>query len=141
MVIVVALMGLIAAISFPSVSSGLDSIRLTTATDSIVSFLNGGLNRAQRRQQPIEITISVAENYLSMQSVEPGFVRRLELPEGVKVLRIHPEIAEESARSFVLYPAGAIPRFGVEITNHRGVRRIVRVDPITGVPQVENVEP
>ena len=46
----------------------------------------------------------------------------------------------DAPRRFLLYPGGAIPRFGVEIANRRGARRIVRVDPITGVPQVERVE-
>ena len=47
---VVALVGMVAAIAFPSVTSGLDSVRLSSASDSIVSFLNAGLNRAERRQ-------------------------------------------------------------------------------------------
>jgi hypothetical protein len=30
-----------------------------------------------------------------------------------------------------------VPRFGVELANRKGARRIVRIDPITGIPQVE----
>ncbi len=54
---VVAIIGLIAAISFPAVGAGLESIRLVSAADSIVAFLNSGLNRAERRQHPVEITV------------------------------------------------------------------------------------
>jgi hypothetical protein len=42
-------------------------------------------------------------------------------------------------RRFVVYPGGTVPRLGVEIASSRGVRQIVRIDPITGVPQVEKV--
>jgi hypothetical protein len=37
-------------------------------------------------------------------------------------------------------PGGVPPRIGVELRNSRGSRRIVRVDPITGVPQIEILE-
>ena len=49
-------------ISFPTITSGIDSLRMTTASDSIVSFLDAGMNRAERRQQLVEVTLSKAEN-------------------------------------------------------------------------------
>jgi prepilin-type N-terminal cleavage/methylation domain-containing protein len=139
MIVVVAIVGLVAAISFPSISSGIDSLRLTTASDSIVSFLDAGMNRAERRQQLVEVTLSKAENAIWLRSVDPGFNRRLEMPDGVTITKIHPEIPgrEETARSYMLYPGGTVPRFGVEIANRKGSHRIVRVDPITGVPEVQ----
>jgi prepilin-type N-terminal cleavage/methylation domain-containing protein len=142
MITVVALIGLIAAISFPAVSSGVDSLRMRSASDSIVAFLNAALNRAERRQEPVEVIISVQENRLAMSSPDPGFSRSLSVPDGVKIDRIYPplpDMEEETARSLVLYPGGAVPRLGVEIVNRKGDRRIVRVDPTTGVPAVEQV--
>ena len=139
MMVVVALIGLVVAVSLPSVTSGVDTVRLNAATDSVVSFFNSGLNRADRRQQLTEVIVSRERNELEMRSVEPGFVRTLGLPEGVKIVKIYPEIPDfdEKARSIVLYPGGAIPRFGIELVNRRGTHRIVRVDPATGVPEVE----
>ena len=139
MMIVVSIIGLMAAISFPSVASGLDSLRLTSASESIVSFLNSGMNRAQRRQEGVEITISKTENAIMMRSPDPAFQRRLQIPEGVVISKIYPETPgiDEPARSYILYPGGTVPRFGIDIANKRGRHRIVRVDPITGIPQVE----
>ena len=54
MMIVVAIIGLIVGISFPAVSAGMDSVRLASATDSLASFINAAVNRAERRQQPLE---------------------------------------------------------------------------------------
>ena len=142
MLLVVAIVGLMAAISFPAVTSGIDSLRLASATDSVVSFFNAGLNRAERRQQLIEIVVSKSERSLTMRSSERGFLRRIELPEGIAIVSILPEGREEKdgVRRFVLYPGGVVPRIGLELANRKGTRRIVRVDPITGVPQIERVE-
>jgi type II secretory pathway pseudopilin PulG len=140
--VVVTIVALVAAVSFPSVTAGLDSIQLRTACDSIVAFLNAGLTRAERRQAPVEFTISTQQNALTLRSGEPGFVRTLELPKGISIQRIHPELpaAEQSGvRQFLVYPGGVIPRVGIEVANSRGGRRIVRVDPKTGVPAVEIV--
>ena len=139
MVVVVSIIGLVAAISFPSISSSLESLRLRGATDSIVSFLNGGMNRAERRQQIVEVIISKSENAILLRSADPGFQRRLDMPEGITIAKIHPEMLshEETARSYILYSGGTIPGFGVEIANRKGTHRIVRVDPITGVPEVQ----
>jgi hypothetical protein len=143
MMAVVAIIGLIAAISFPAVGAGLESVRLLSGADSIVAFLNAGMNRTERRQEPIEITVSIAENVLHMRSMDPTFTRTLAMPEGVTIVRVHPvppDGTEETARVFYLYPAGSVPRIGVEIANRRGTRRIVRVDPTTGVAQIEQVQ-
>ena len=139
MMVVLALVGLIAGISFPSVSSGLDSVRLASASDSIVSFLNAGLTRAERRRTPIEIVVSIPENNIRILGVDT--TRELPMPETIRITRIHPVLpsGDDEQRSIVLYPNGSIPRFGVEIASPKGIRRIVRVDPITGVPRVEQL--
>ena len=142
MLIVVALIGLLAGITFPSVTAGIDSLRISSASDSIVSFLNGALNRAERRQEVVEVEISPRGNTLSLRSTRAGFTRTLELPEGVTIRAVLPPIPVEPAASryFLLYPGGTAPRFGVELVNRRGARRIVRVDPIVGAPRVEQVQ-
>jgi hypothetical protein len=101
--------------------------------------VNSGLNRAERRQQVVELTISKNENALMMRSTEPGFFRRLEMPEGVSITHVLPELPEnpDAPRIYMLYPGGTPPRFGVQLMNRKNVERIVRVDPITGVPRVE----
>ena len=139
MIVVVGIISLIVGVSFPAVTSGIDTLRLNAATNSVVSFVNSGLNRAERRQQVVELTISKNENALMMRSTEPGFFRRLEMPEGVSITHVLPELPEnpDAPRIYMLYPGGTPPRFGVQLMNRKNVERIVRVDPITGVPRVE----
>src|SRR5512143_3223765 len=78
--IVVALVAMIAGLSFPSVTAGLDTLRLRSASDSIVSFLNIALDHADRRQQAVEVIISPRENLLLSRTADLGFSRRLEMP-------------------------------------------------------------
>lgn len=137
MMVVVAIVGMMVGVFFPSVSAGLDTLRLSEATDSIATFLNGALNRAERRQDAIEITVSVKDNALWLRSTEAGFERRLEMPEGVRIESVLPHVESEGPRRFLVMPGGTPPRIGIQVSNRRGTRRIVRVDPITGVPRIE----
>lgn len=141
MLVVVTLVGVMVGISFPAVTSGVDSLRLISAADSVASFLNGALNRAERRQEVMEVTISKAENKLVLRSSEPNFVRELPMPSGVTITAVLPETVQtdDSPRRIFLYPGGTVPRIGVELMNRRNAKKIVRVDPMTGAPQIENV--
>lgn len=142
MIAVVTIIGLVAAISFPAVSSGLDGIRLTSAIDAVAGFLNSGLDRAERRQQIVEITVSMVEHNLTMRSTEPGFVKILAMPEGVTLAGVRPPLQagnEETVRRFYLYPGGAAPAVGVELANRRGTHRVVHIDPTSGVAVVEQL--
>ena len=143
MVVVVALISLMVGISYPAITSGIDSLRLNAATNGVVSFLDYGLSRAERRQQMVEITISKAENSLEMRSSEPGFFRKMQMPEGVSIVQVLPQVPADNPdlkRNFLLYPGGTVPPFGLQLINRRNVQRVVRVDPITGVPRVEAPE-
>jgi len=139
MVIVVALLGVMVGITFPAVSSGIDSIRIASASDSVASHLNSALNYANRRQEPVLIEFSVVEDSMRVRGAQPGFDKTLEMPDGVDIRSILPPIPADlnTPRRFMVYPGGTVPRLGVELVNRRGARRVVRIDPITGVPQIE----
>jgi len=142
MMIVVAIIGLMVGITFPAVSAGLDSVRLASATDLIASFLNAAVNRAERREQPMELIISPKDNLLTLYSNEPGFTRELRLPEGVVIEAVLPRNPDDpqGARRLILMPGATVPGIGIQIANQRGTRRIVRLDPMTGFPRVESVK-
>ena len=91
MVVVVAIIGLIVGVSFPAVSAGLDSVRMVSAADSVATFLNGAVNRAERHQQPVELVISPQGRRSStLYTNEPGFARELEMPDGVTIEAVLP---------------------------------------------------
>lgn len=140
LMIVVAIVSMIAGITYPTISSGVESLRLSSASESVATFLNGALNRVERRQEILELTVSPKENSLVLHSTEAGFERKLEFPEGVTLEKIFPELPGEepqAPRQFILLPGGTSPRMAVELRNRKGARRIVSVDPLTGVPRIQ----
>lgn len=140
MLVVVSIIGLLAGISYPSATAGIDSVRMRSATDSVSTILNYAVDHAERRQQPVEIVISPKENTISLFSTEPGFQRRLKLPDGIAIESLVPEIPDEDGpRRLIVLPGGTAPAVGVRLVNRHGARRLVHLDPMTGFPRVESV--
>ncbi|MEP7353484.1 MAG: prepilin-type N-terminal cleavage/methylation domain-containing protein [Acidobacteriota bacterium] len=145
MLIVVALIGLIAGFSYPSVVSGLDTLRMRTASDQVVSFFSAALDRADRRQQVVEIQILPAQNKLIARSSDLSFMRQLIISDPARIVAVYPAlpgviVAEGVApppRRFLLYPGGAVPAIGVELATFKGRRRLVHLDPMTGTARAE----
>jgi len=137
--IVVAIVGLLAAISYPSAAAGIDSLRLRSASNEVVTFLNAALEQASRHQQVVELRISPKENAMAARSADSTFVRSAAIAEPVRILSVQPVLENGAGvgetRRFLLYPGGAVPRIGVEIGTRDGRKRMVSVDPITGVPR------
>jgi type II secretory pathway pseudopilin PulG len=132
----VTIIALVAGLSLPSISSGLDSIRLRSASDSIVSLLNTSLDRADRRQQAIEILISPRENSISARSADQSFTRRLDLADPVRIATVQPAVEADpnQPRRFLIYPGGAVPGISIDLATASGHKRTVAIDPVTGVP-------
>ncbi len=137
MMVVVAIIGIMIAITLPSATAGLDSVRLTSATGEVAAFLNAASNLSQRRQEPVEITIS--PNGMTMSG--GGADRRMKLPDGIVMSsgggQESNSIDRETTGRIVLMPGAPAPATAIELTNQHGVKRIVRLDPMTGFPRVE----
>jgi prepilin-type N-terminal cleavage/methylation domain-containing protein len=141
LLIVMVLIALAAGLGYPSLAAGLDTLRLRSASDAVAGFLTTAVDRAGRHQQAVEIVISPRENILLARTADQSFLRRVEMPESVRIVTVVPAIAEsltpDEPRRFLVYPGGAPPRIGVEIANTRGRRWMVRLDPITGIARAD----
>ena len=140
MLIVMALIALVAGMAAPSVSAGLDSLRLRSTSDAIIGFLNSALARADTRQQVVEILISPQDGTITATSGDQGFKKRLDIVSPIKILSVQPALAADAqdqnqTRRFLMYPGGSVPKIAIEIVNSRGRKRLVSIDPVTGVPQ------
>jgi prepilin-type N-terminal cleavage/methylation domain-containing protein len=141
MLVVVAIIGLIVSVSVPSVASGIDSVRLASATNSVAAFMNAAVNRVERRQQVLELVISPKDNLLALYSNQPGPARELRMPDGIAIQAVLPRADDggDDVRRFILMPGAVVPGAGIQLGNRHGARRIVRLDPMTGYPRVESV--
>jgi type II secretory pathway pseudopilin PulG len=140
MLIVVAIIALTVGVTFPALGSGIDSLRLASASDGVAGFLQGALTRVERRQRMMELTVSKGDNALVVAGEE--FSRRYALEDGVTIAEILPAepVDPTAPRRFLLYPGGAAPRIALRLVNRRGSQRMVSLDPITGVARVERIE-
>jgi Tfp pilus assembly protein FimT len=141
MLVVLVVIALIVGLTFPAMTAGIETLRLNGAARSIAAFINRGLNRAERRQQVVQVTVSKTENALWLRSSQAGFEDRLEMPDGIRIDGVEPGLPNEEleARSFMFYPGGTAPAFGVVLSGKSGDQRAARVDPITGVPRIGSV--
>ena len=129
LLVVVAIIGLLVGVSIPATANALTSIRLRGAANDVSTFLNSALNRSERREQMMEIIVYPKQNKLELDSTEPGYARTLNMPPGVS-------IGGDNPTGIVLMPGSAPPRVAIDLFNDRGSHRIVKLDPVTGVPEV-----
>ena len=141
LLIVLTLIALVTGISYPSAAAGVESLRLRSVSDQVTNFLNSAIDRAGRREQVIEVWIAPKDNVLIARSPDLQYSRRLDLPDGYRILAVLPaaEVNPDEPRRFLMYPGGTIPRIGIEITNRAGSKRMVSVDPFTELTRAVKV--
>jgi hypothetical protein len=136
------------AVTYPTASAVLDSLRLRSAADRVMALLNLALDRADRVQQVVEIRVSPQENAISARSMDLSLNRTIELQVPIRIASVGPSGPPQGAdadppdaqRRFLLYPGGTPPRITIELASREGHRRRVMVDPVTGMlhSEVEN---
>ena len=144
MLITVSLMALLAGLVYPSVTAGLDSLRMRSASNEVVRLLSAALDRADRRQQVVEIQVLPSDNALQARTADGGFYRRITLPEPMHIGKILPEVPgapDGLARRFLVYPGGTVPAVSIEIVHPKGARRLVSLDPLTASARAQAVNP
>jgi prepilin-type N-terminal cleavage/methylation domain-containing protein len=134
LLIVVVIISAIAGVSFPAMTASLAGLRLTSAAGSVASFLTSSLDRVERRDQPAQIVISPRENTLGIYTAASADKpeRSLSLPAGIS-------IEGDEPRRFLMMPGGSAPRLAIVLRNEKGARRAIRVDPATGVPEIDRL--
>jgi prepilin-type N-terminal cleavage/methylation domain-containing protein len=139
MMIVVTIIAVVAGISAPALTSGLDSLRLTTASGSAASFLTAAMNRVERREEAAAIVVAPAANLLAVYTALSGDTpaSHLDLPAGIHI-DAFPDGAD--SRRYLLFPGGTMPAVALVLRNDKGARRSIRIDPITGIPEIRRDE-
>jgi prepilin-type N-terminal cleavage/methylation domain-containing protein len=140
MLVVVAVIGIVVGVSIPSVSAGLDSVRLASTGDAIASFLNGAVTHAERSERPVIVVISLKDGTIFADGGD-GFARQFQVPQGITMDKVLPERddSDHADRQILIVPGGTAPAIGVEYSNRHGGRRRVELDPMTGFPRIETV--
>jgi prepilin-type N-terminal cleavage/methylation domain-containing protein len=142
LLIVMTIIAVMTAVTYPTAIAGLDSLRLRSSADRVMNFLNLALDRADRVQQVVEIRISPQENAMSARSMDLTLNRTLEIEAPVRIASVGPAEPyptvdtappDDAQRRFLLYPGGTPPRITIELETKEGRKRRVFVDPVTGM--------
>jgi prepilin-type N-terminal cleavage/methylation domain-containing protein len=138
MLVVVAIVSLMVGISYPSVARGLEGIRLRMAGDDLASFLSLAMNRVEKLEAPVEVRFLRSQRKVEMAGPNMP-VRTLQLPENIGLGEIYPVVPGEPQgdRSVLLMPGAPFPRLSIELTSRSGGKRLVRIDPVTGTPVID----
>jgi prepilin-type N-terminal cleavage/methylation domain-containing protein len=134
MLIVVTIIAIVAGVSLPAVTTGLAGVRLQSAAGSVASFMTSSMNRVDRHEQAAAIVVSPGENSIAVFTAASGEKpeRALSLPQGIR-------IEGDVPRRYLFLPGGTVPRLTVVLRNEKGSERSIRVDPVTGIPEIQRV--
>jgi len=129
--VAMAVAGMIMAVSFPTITSGLDGVRLQSSARRVAGFVNTARERVEREQVPVEVVIE--SRRLQALAADGTWERSLDLDEGVEI--VSPE-AGERTRRFVLLPGVPVPRLRLPMRTTQGRSLTVELNPLTGVPEI-----
>jgi prepilin-type N-terminal cleavage/methylation domain-containing protein len=138
LLIVVTIIGVVAGVSFPAVTSGLSGLRLTTASGSVASFLTSAMNRVDRREEAAVIVVSPKENQIALYTALSGEkpVKIMPLPQGIS---FESDVPGNEPHRYLFQPGGTVPRMTVILRNDKGARSSVEIDPVTAVPNIHRI--
>ena len=131
LIVVMVLLGLVAAVILPSFTNGMEGLRLNTVARDMVTKLKQARSRAISEQKVFRVAFGSPEQEESTYSITDDYgveVEKIELPRGFKLI-LDPEI--EPVVSF--YPNGRSSGFQLLIQNRRNYRLEVEVDRISGL--------
>lgn len=141
LLVVTAIIAVIVAVTSPSVGAGIDAVRLNTSTTAVAAFLNAASTYAERHELPVELAISAKT--LVYVSTLKGSRQEFDAPQGITFAPVAAAESEDASgvSRWLFMPGGAIPAVGVRLSNQHGGQRTVKLDPMTGFPRVEGVQP
>jgi general secretion pathway protein H len=135
--VVVTVIGIIAGIAYPGVTSGLDNLRLKSVADRLAHTFRHARDLAQQRQTVCQVTVDPELRLVEFEDLAAaleggvgGEPRRWEVPPEITV-RL------DRRRAFLFAPDGGAPRIDVVLANSRGRTARVSFEPLSGLPLVE----
>jgi prepilin-type N-terminal cleavage/methylation domain-containing protein len=135
LLIAVAIIAVIVSVSAPGLTTGLATVRLSSASGDAATFLTRTMNNVETREEAAAVVISPKDNAIETFTAASGEkpASELKMPQGIS-------IEGEEPKRFVMFPGGAMPRISIVLRNEKGARRSIEIDPITAVPKIQRVE-
>ena len=129
LLVVMGIITLMVSIAYPTLTRGLDGLQLKTSVGQAGAFFNSVRQAADRRQQPVQLTVDPKQNRLTAVAVDGGWDDELVFDGRIRV------VFPAQPASLMLYPGHPSPRFRLLLANESGGRNGLQVNVFTGVPE------
>jgi type II secretory pathway pseudopilin PulG len=129
LLVVVALIGLMVSITFPTLTAGLDGFRLRAAVDHAGTFFHQARVQADRRQQAVQVTADTEANQLRALAVDASWRDTLDFANGVRIVQ------PPGRHSWLLYPGAPPPQVRLLLEAQTGGQRGLSINIFTGVAE------
>jgi type II secretion system protein H len=137
MLVVMMLIGLLASVATPSVTAGMETVKLRSAAERLAATLRLARVRAVRTRHYFQVTVDPRTRRVELRDLEGEYVRDWETPVAVNA-----ECGMRNAEcpnSFVFPPDGSVPGARLVLENARNRRLAVDLDAFTGLPAVKEL--
>jgi prepilin-type N-terminal cleavage/methylation domain-containing protein len=132
LLVTLAIISLMLSIAYPSLTSGLDGIRLRAAIDEAGTFFTNARLTCDRRQSPVYVTIEPGQRRLTASAVDRGWEQTQQFDARLQVVQPREEI------SYVLFPGAPAPQFRLQLGTEQGGRAGLQINVFTGIPEEWN---
>jgi type II secretion system protein H len=136
MLVVMTLIGLLAAIAAPSVGSGVETVRLRSTSERLAATLRTARTRAMRARHYMQVSVDPKSGVVELRDLEGGSVASSvaswEIPSTIQV-------QSDQRLAFLVYPDGGAQAMLVTLRNQRGRELEVALDPFTLFPSVREI--
>ena len=129
MLVVIAIIGLMVSISYPTFTTGLDGFRLRAAVDRAGALFQKARLEADRRQRPVQLTADPEANQLRALAVDASWRETVAFADGMRLVQPgKPQI-------WMLFPNTPAPQVRLLLEAQTGARRGFSINVFTGVAE------
>jgi len=129
MLVVMTLIGLLASVATPSVTAGMETVKLRSSAERVAATLRLARERAVRTRHYFQVTVDPQTRRVELRDLEGDFVRDWTLPETISV-------KAERSLLFLFGPDGSVPSLHVDLENSKRRTASVEMDAFTALPAV-----
>jgi type II secretion system protein H len=141
--LVLVIIGTMAAIALPSVGRGMATVQLKTSAREIAAALRLARAKSIREQKPYWLSFDLKLNQIELTDEEAHERKSFALPDGIfikKVSMLHAEAQpEKQLYAFAFFPNGMSECFAVCLSTERGREIQIIQDTWSQSPRVEEV--
>ena len=137
MLVVVTLVGLLAAVVTPAVGSGIETVKLRSSAERVASTLRLARERAVRTRHYQQVTLDPLARRFELRDLEGDYARQWDSPVAVSA-----ECGVRNAecpKAFVFPPDGSVPGARLILENARKRKLSVELDPFTSMPAIKEI--